>query len=906
MLPAHTQLAIGPGPGAVTGRINVIICVDGVFWLGGSRGAFRVDRNSNETMQVSPDTGQVFSMISLGNDVWLGAHKGLFRVDRKTGHATLVSDHRGVVVVATVGGEVWFGDQLGVYRVDRKTGQDLWVWDTGPVYSIIPLGEEEVWIAGAMGAFRVNRNGSGPLRVSGNTGEIYLIAAVDDEVWLGAERGAFRVDRKTGHAARVGNTGSVFSIVPVGKELWFGTRGGITRFDPNDGQVIWVQANTGLVRVILPLGDEVWLGAQNGVFRVNRNSNEVMPVGGKTGDVSSMISLGDVVWLGADEGAFQVDPYVRITVKLAGEIPLTASLLGTSAWLEGDSYPTVHYVNTRTRRDSYQSSQPAWIKIVDDSDGKNLKEAMKDPNNWVPVIAKRPVIPLKPGRTKIHLAVWDSWGNKTVVEPVEGWVFPTWTLSSLLPILGIGICIVCFALAPYVRYCHLLLMNPFLRNWVSFGTVPLLLTTVPPLRRYIFLRYRHGLASDPTLQTSAGRYVVPDDRFSPSEFGDDLREKKVIGLHGESGIGKSALLAYLAHECAVPGHVEHPLLRRLVPVLVDLSITGDTTPEAMVRTKLEKYGDLTDDKLTGVLLDHGDFMFLFDGLNEVSNASMKAIIDFVDKHRNHSYACLTTQAITEELKKTSTLVAASALSEDKIKELVRLLSTDADTKKGNFDPEALLTRFSDETYRLSRVPLQLELIVEMWEQTAKVPSSLDDLYSYFLGPMLDRNAWGAKGHADYPDILSQLAFNMMTGKRPYDPSKDYLPEELKTELISRKLLLERSGVLEFRHDRIRAYLAARHFTARWRAILVDRKNLVDHNWDVMLQFHIAKEQDPAQAKALLFLLLARDMDVAIHLSYWGQKSRPGLFSLWQDDFNREVGKKIVGESAPESQRAASM
>ena len=115
----------------------------------------------------------------------------------------------------------------------------------------------------------------------------------------------------------------------------------------------------------------------------------------------------------------------------------------------------------------------------------------------------------------------------------------------------------------------------------------------------------------------------------------------------------------------------------------------------------------------------------------------------------------------------------------------------------------------------------------MWATSGTLPKNLDELYSYVLGPIVDREAWRKQGHGEWPDILSTLAFKIMTEKRPFDPRKDYLPEELKPELATRKLLVERGEVVEFRHDRVRAYLAARHFTLWSRKILADETMLVD-------------------------------------------------------------------------------
>ncbi len=270
-------------------------------------------------------------------------------------------------------------------------------------------------------------------------------------------------------------------------------------------------------------------------------------------------------------------------------------------------------------------------------------------------------------------------------------------------------------------------------------------------------------------------------------------------------------------------------------------------------TELRKYGDLTDEKITDALLDYGGFLFLFDGLNEVSAATQSAILQFADLHRNHNYSCISTQIVTEELRQVSRLVSVEPLSGDKVKELIRREAADPAEGHQRFDPEALIEKLTPASLALSSVPFQLELLIEIWEATQKVPQGIDELYSYALGSVIDKQAWAGRGHADYPDILCELAFTLLTERRPFDPKKDNLPGEVKSELKTRRLLLDRGDMMEFRHDRIRAYLAARHFALRWRAILGNEKTLVDQNWDAMIEFHLERERDATRARDMMLL-----------------------------------------------------
>jgi hypothetical protein len=731
--------------------------------------------------------------------------------------------------------------------------------------------------------------------VGGNTGSVTSIIPIGDEIWLAGENGASRVDRKTNRAVPLaGITGWVTSIVPIGDEIWLGGQYGVFRMDRKTNQAVPLAGIMGIVYSIVPIGNEIWLGGDEGLFRVDRKTNQAVQLVRNTGIVFSVVSIGDEIWLGGANGVFRLDPKASLTVELAGSIPLASRLWGVPVWFEGDTHPIVHSAG-QTGEDKYDISQAVPLVMVA-TDKATLLKKLKDDANWTKVTETDPRIPLTPGPVTLFFAVKDSWGNTiggAEPYPVHGWVVPTWTLSVLLPFLAIGLCLVCLALAPWIRYCHMLLMNPFLRNWASFGVIPILLTAMPPVRRHIFRRYLRTMARSDKFKLPGVKYIVPEERFTPARFAETLSQSQVIGLHGQSGIGKSAFLVFLAYECASAATAQR-LLRRLTPVFVDLSIAGDLKPEAMVRAELRKYGDLIDEEIADALLDYGGFLFLFDGLNEVREGAQNAILQFADLHRNHNCSCISTQIVTDELRRVARLASVEPLSDSKVKELIRKQATDPATSQHRFDSEALIEKLTPASLALSSVPFQLELLMEIWAASQKVPQGIDELYSYALGSITDKEAWIARGHGDYPDILCGLAFTLLTERRPFDPEKDNLPDEVKSELKARRLFVDRGEAMEFRHDRIRAYLASHYFALRWRTILGNEKTLVDPNWDAMMEFHLEREQDSTRARDMTLLLAAKDIDSAIRLARWGRVNRPELFDGWQDELSQEVGKKVLG------------
>ena len=883
--------------GGNTGSVYSIVPVGDEIWLGASNGAFRVDRKTNQAVRIGGNTGFVYSIVPVGDEIWLGASNGAFRVDRKTNQAVFLAGTGGQVSsIVPVGDEIWLGRGVGDFRVVRVDRKRTWAVLLGGYMSpesIVPVGGE-IWLAAFNGAFRVDRKTNQAVRLGGDDIGVTAIVPVGDEIWLGADDGAYRVDRKKNQAVQLGgNTGSVSSVVPVGDEIWLGADNGAFRVDRKTNQTVPVGGNTSFVSSIVSIGDEIWLGADNGAFRVDRKTNQAVPVGGHIGQVSSIVPVGDEIWLGTDKGAFRVDPKSGLTVELAGSFPLVTRLWGTTIWFEGDTYPIVHLTD-RSGEEMYDTSQ-ALPMVMDSPNRAELLEELKDETNWTKATEKSTTIKLRPGPVTLYFAVRDSWGNsidgRRLIE-VHGWVLPNWSLSVLVPILAIALCLLCLFLAPWVRYCHMLLMNPFFRNWVSFGAVPLLLTALPPVRRHIFRRYLRTIAASEKIKLLGSKYIVPEERFSPAKFAETLYLSLVIGIHGQSGIGKSAFLTYLAYECSAVRKGQ-PFLRRLTPVFIDLSSVGDQKPEEMVQAQLRKFGDLSDEKIAEALIDYGGFLFLFDGLNEMSETEQTAVLRFADLHRNHNWTCISTQIVTDELRQIARLLSVEPLSHEKINELIREEAVDPKTGKKRFEPEVLIRGLTQASYAISRVPFQLELLIEIWVASQKVPQGIDELYSYALGSTLNKDKWIETGHGDYPDILCELAFTLLTERRPFDPKTDYLPDEIKSELGASRLLIDRGEVMEFRHDRIRAYPAARYFALRWRTILGNEQTLVDQNWDAMMEFHLEREQDAVRCREMMLLLAAKDTDSAIRLARWGRANRPELFDGWRDEFSQEIGKRVL-------------
>ena len=283
-------------------------------------------------------------------------------------------------------------------------------------------------------------------------------------------------------------------------------------------------------------------------------------------------------------------------------------------------------------------------------------------------------------------------------------------------------------------------------------------------------------------------------------------------------------------------------------------------------------------------MSQGGFLIIFDGLNEITEAEAKKIIQFADMQSKYNHVCISSQIASNELTRIASLITCGPLSKAKVNELIQ---------KQVQDHEAMIGKLTDGSYELCANPFQLELVITIWNSSHELPSTLDELYSRVLGPLVDREFRRKEGHGDYPDIISGLAFELLSKKQSYDASSVSLPIELRETLLKSKILVERQGLLEFRHDRIRAYLAAAHFGRHWRTIFEASELTIDENWVPMAVFFVAGEKNQVRLKDFLFAYLDKDAAGAREAFNFLRRYRPENVAPFAKDFLENVGKQVL-------------
>ena len=932
-----------------TGVVSNIIVAGSEFWLTGEHGLFRYDAQHNKAIRASgPDSTGTYELIK--DELWVAADSDdedgnddsnkeelTYRCNLLSYACSMVRGVFGAVDhIEFLLGNVWLASESGVFRYDLKqntlsridgysedsgdmsvVGDTLWLYtpvdeeeayeenphphvgsfathidlehsraihvqgNTGHVWDVVSAGGE-TWILGENNTFRYDPAGNAAIPLSGETGDVNQILQVGRDALIAADKGLFKWDKISGRAEPVQSSssiGKVSAITLIGSDVWL-TGNSLSRYDQTLTKVVPVGGLSGTdTYTVLKVGQDIWIKAdRQGEFVFNRDQNRAVPMfpGANTGSISRVLPTGDGIWLEAGLGAFHYDPDGQISIDVHTPVSWLARLTNLHLWTSG----------TATLTANYPTPNSPEVDVIVATSVRDLLQKTQSGGHWVNIQERS--FQVAPGWSKLYVAYKDAWGNiQTSPDKValSGFAIPTWSfLSGLIVFLGILGVTLCFFLAPYSRMAQLVLMNPFLRSVGSFGLIPIVLTLFAPARRHLFLRYRRKLAADEALSQAAREYLVPAPEFEAQPFMQALIEsdRRIAVIQGPSGIGKFAFMRYLAHSCADSRHGNS-----YIPVPIDLSSMTSKIKDA-IAGRLRKFGEITDASLVDAFLNNGGFLLLLDGFNELSKDAMNEVLEFVDVNREHNLFCITLQVTNKELSTLGALKEIAPLDEAKVDELVRRTYA----RNAASGAEDLLQKFTAVTYRICRIPIQLELVLDIWQRQGKLPESLDVAFKDALSSVLDPDKWGEE-HADYPRTLAKVAYKLLTEKKTYDPKSREIPQPILDELIDRKMLVTRGEVMEFRHAKIQAYLAFLYFKDHWNPLLSDSRIMVDQNWDSMLQFHMSQEQQSSTARGILLLLLDRDYETAVRCFAWIRYNRPELSRDWHGEFNLALAKKVA-------------
>ena len=204
------------------------------------------------------------------------------------------------------------------------------------------------------------------------------------------------------------------------------------------------------------------------------------------------------------------------------------------------------------------------------------------------------------------------------LNPIAKGAFLVWSGHATLWVLLI------FAY-PYSRPVQAFFFwNKWVRWFVGFGYVTVVLAWVPFLRRRLFLPFRTPLMADAQLGNFDADFYFDGSQAS---FPADGKKKKLVDvipeirgqivLEGESGLGKTMFIRKLLSES-----------RRIVVYLPATKCVDGVV--AAIQSKVQ--GPIRDPGFLQSLVFAGAIDVIIDGLNEVSASTHARIVEFADTH----------------------------------------------------------------------------------------------------------------------------------------------------------------------------------------------------------------------------------------------------------------------------------
>jgi len=880
-------------------RVNSIIHFGDETWLATEHGAYRI-KGDSDAKRIPDSEFTVHSISHFGNETWLATSDGAYVIKADERPVRVTHQNLTVWSVARFGEETWLATFDEAYLIKGDTPPVRMSKEGLYVYSITHF-DDEVWLATFEGAYRI-KGKKVPVRVTPKDWIAHAITHFDNETWLATDHGCYRIKGDDAPEALFKNEVQVHSITHSDGETFLATSEGVYRIKGDKAPVRiteTIKAPEDYVLDFLSVthfGDETWLATNEGAYRIKgENLPQRTPDRGVI--VNDIYHSGNTTWLATEKGAYRVDHDVIISPFVVSADSWWKQwlrpIIRGNFWISGPVTPSAQYERLSDRTDPYPRNFPRDFKFVMEKTRDKFDEGYKDGF----IRAESAARSVESGKCELFLAVRDQWGNIFNCDPfpIRGWVIPGADIIPLLTgIFWLGILGFMLALAPFNTFCHDLLMNPFVRKYGSFGLVPLVMTVLPPVRRHVLRRYFGGICRDEDLTRLQQSYVVPTEDFLPEEFGGRLNDHTPVLLLGSSGIGKTSFFRYLTSCYAKRNRKLRP--HNIVPVFVSLARYQGVEPAEMLHAQLERYGRLTDKKLTDWFLQQGGFLFLLDGLNEVDDHTRQVINRFVDRSRNSSYFCLSSQQSYQEYAWLETVKLAS-LNREKIQALLK-------QQLGEEQAATVIGQLTPETYEIYTIPQDLQIAITLIMQGKTLPRSRRELYSESLAPVFQD--WIEAGQADFPDLLTSRAYEMLSTHDPFfDQPNSPLPADLTDKLLEKKVLIKRGDRLLFQHDLVRAYLSSRHFvqqwnamsigtdshvTSKWDALLAKSELKIDPNWRSMLEFTILDLATTQATRDLLFALLGKNRQLAAELFKWVKQFHSNLVAGWEQEFNRTYGK----------------
>jgi hypothetical protein len=806
--------------------------------------------------------------LALGADgsLWAGTYSGLARLEKDGRWQTYskASTQRGLpsdnVAALALGldGSLWAGTDGGFLTRRDRNGR----WETynrasaqgsSPDDNVLALAlgaDGALWVGTfGRGLARLDKDGHWQSYSSASTqgglpsdSVVALSLGADGTLWVGTDRGLARRDND-GHwqtystASTLGGlpSDSVHALgLGADGTLWAGTDRGLARRDKDSHWQSYSSASTqgglpsdSVVALTLGADGTLWAGTDRGLARRDKDGHwqtysTASTQGGLPSDRVGVLALGanGSLWAGTLDGGLgnfsrPLDRALRIVdvIGKSGEVAQAEQTIAVTAF--DDSYLTqagmLHYI---------------WrlgeIGLLTTRPGPEIRT--KSP-------VYRAVFP-HDGRYQLRIIAVDRYGNRSnpkdinfnVALPksrtlwdtlVAAWPIVVATATGLLALGFVAL----LSLAHRSPRAFNLLSDAAWARWLTWPFF--FLRHAPAVQRWVlepwFQAVRRSTMAevpflDPPVSTTAGS---PTDGVALLRR---LRDSPRLWLHGHSGMGKSSVFAAWERVYFVADDVPNlsAAARRYGFILIALSlrhyaalpVPDANRPESwvleIVRRRLEQHGFTTRDRgLVDALLKAGHIAVALDGTNEVDrDLALAAFATQFPQAR----LLITSQAIPRSLAGDERWEVWQ-LPEDIGRLRDGLLALWLGVKNGSILSRRIAAEGLSRTV-VSGYDLRLLADVAVADpEHATLPGDRVALYRAMLA-----RAFGPDGQPLALEGLRQLAWTMMMQRR-----RRIVQDDEKALGVGTLSALEREGLRivrsvgaehEFRHDQMRAFLAA--------------------------------------------------------------------------------------------------
>lgn len=629
------------------------------------------------------------------DQTWYATNKAIYRVE---GDIPVLAYETPGAVIAEVNKEVWIGTREGLFRWRDGTAQPHLRDTVGKnrITAIFDRGEEVL-----IGVYRKGLYRAGENRPIFEARSILSISSIGGNIWVNTESNAY-----VGEDA--GNLGPIFKdeqvdfgilrIHSAGNAAWI-----LTKRDYNQPGPFYKFANGVLsltphegVLSVAEVQNHLWVGTSEGLFKVSQDELSLSRLEGAPFEsINSITQIADSVWLTTpfgvhrllEGGTFQRFPHTELDIddelrrlEIQGVYSADAR---TWAWGETGIYrveedtgidlslsivsifgldlvlgSTLHIseIDYATSEGRFALAGQGDFKAIVRTSAEELENAVKNSDNF----AKAENFPtiLEYGNHVLHVAVHDGSGNAWRVRFGPVWALPvTIILSIVFSLISTGLLWAAFAwvttfiaLLASRRFlpCMSIVNGRFRRG--SFRLIPSLLVWAF-WRRVLLRRYLLHLGCEKVSENVG--VSLSNEAFC------HLSTTKRLQISGDDSEERRSYLRFLTRNLA--SRQEHGRLRisdkglkKSIPLYLSLevylsTVESDSRKEDLVAgilAKLANFGDINDSELARALLDHGEFVFILDGYEKLTDQGRFVVQQFIEQYERENYIVIGTDTKT--------------------------------------------------------------------------------------------------------------------------------------------------------------------------------------------------------------------------------------------------------------------